>query len=170
MGGDGFDGGVAGGGGFTGGFAALGLGGEICDVLGDGGVEGGDLAGSDAGQIVGFGFGGESAGVGDEGVTVRVKALADEVTVADEVRLRVVVGDRLQCTLVVPVYGSERAIHIRVFLRQDAKTPREKESSKSLEPQIVTRISNTLTNRENGTVLAEIHKEVSATNQRFPLP
>jgi hypothetical protein len=56
-----------------------------------------------------------------------VKALADEVTVADEVRLRVVVGDRLQCTLVVPVYGSERAIHIREFLRRDAKTPRERE-------------------------------------------
>jgi hypothetical protein len=29
----------------------------------------------------------------------------------------VVVGDRLQCTLVVPVYGSEKAIHIREFRR-----------------------------------------------------
>ena len=36
--------------------------------------------------------------------------------------------------------------------------------------KIVTRIRDALTNRENEAVLAKIRKEVSAANQRFPLP
>jgi glycine hydroxymethyltransferase len=36
--------------------------------------------------------------------------------------------------------------------------------------QIAGWIDRALTNRENDAVLAEIRKEVSATNQRFPLP
>ena len=36
--------------------------------------------------------------------------------------------------------------------------------------QIAAWIDRALTNRENDAVLAEIRQEVSATNQRFPLP
>jgi glycine hydroxymethyltransferase len=36
--------------------------------------------------------------------------------------------------------------------------------------QIAAWIDRALSNRENDAVLAEIRKEVSATNQRFPLP
>lgn len=36
--------------------------------------------------------------------------------------------------------------------------------------QIAAWIDRALKNRENDTVLAEIRKEVSETNQRFPLP
>lgn len=103
VGGDGFDGGVALGGGFGGGFAALGLGGEVGGVLGDGGIQGGDFRSTNAGKIVGLGFGGEGAGVGDEGVTVWVEAFADEVGVGVEVGVRVVVADRLKCAWGVAV-------------------------------------------------------------------
>jgi glycine/serine hydroxymethyltransferase len=50
-------------------------------------------------------------------------------------------------------------VHQRLFLAEvNEKTP------------IAAWIDRALTNRENDAVLAEIRKEVSATNQRFPLP